>query len=271
MRNTPRPALQGYLFGVAEIQPGLGVELAEVTTAMVSLHRRFYGKGPTRAKTYSVDDTVICILEGGFTTVERTLIEERDVETVLQVRRSFQRAMEEHFTEVVEKALGRTVIAYMSQIHADPDLAVELFVLEPSGSAEEHGAAHGSASGEMLARISTDLVQLHSRFYGRGPTKAKTHLVDDTVFCVLGGGFTTVERTLLDTGEAESVFQMRLSFQQAMDREFRRIVEEATGRGVIAYMSSIHVDPDLAVELFVLEAREPAEADGRESPAEPLP
>lgn len=117
---------------MTDSQPGLGVELAEVTKGMVSLHRRFYGKGPTRAKTYAVNDTVICVLEGGFTTVERTLIDEHDVEAVLQVRRSFQAAMETNFTEVVEKALGRKVIAYMSQIHANPDLAVELFVLEPA-------------------------------------------------------------------------------------------------------------------------------------------
>jgi uncharacterized protein YbcI len=111
----------------------------------------------------------------------------------------------------------------------------------------------------MLAQISTGLVQLHSRYYGKGPTKAKTHLVDDAVVCILRGGFTTVERTLLDTGEVESVYQMRRSFQQAMEENFRLIVEEATGRKVIAYMSSIHVDPDLAVELFVLEpVEEPA-------------
>jgi uncharacterized protein YbcI len=78
-----------------------------------------------------IDDTVICILEGGFTTVERTLIDEKDVDAVLQVRRSFQRAMERQFMAVIEEALGRKVIAYMSQIHADPDLAVELFMLEP--------------------------------------------------------------------------------------------------------------------------------------------
>jgi uncharacterized protein YbcI len=84
-------------------------------------------------------------------------------------------------------------------------------------------------------------------------------MVDDTVVCILRGGFTTVERTLLDTGEVESVYQMRRSFQQAMEENFRLIVEEATGRNVIAYMSSIHVDPDLAVELFVLEpVEEPA-------------
>jgi uncharacterized protein YbcI len=62
---------------VTDGQPRLGAELAEVTKGMVSLHRRFYGKGPTEAKTYAIDDTVICILEGGFTTVERTLIDEK--------------------------------------------------------------------------------------------------------------------------------------------------------------------------------------------------
>ena len=92
-------------------QPRLGDELAEVTKGMVSLHRRFYGKGPTEAKTYAIDDTVICILEGGFTTVERTLIDEKDVYPVLQVRRSFQRAIERQFTAVIEEALGRKVIA----------------------------------------------------------------------------------------------------------------------------------------------------------------
>jgi uncharacterized protein YbcI len=113
----------------------------------------------------------------------------------------------------------------------------------------------------MLAQISTGLVQLHSRYYGKGPTKAKTQIVDDTVVCVLQNGFTTVERTLLDTGQIESVYQMRRSFQQAMEGEFRRIVEQATNREVIAYMSSIHVDPDLAVELFVLKPDE--ESDGQ--------
>jgi uncharacterized protein YbcI len=125
---------------------------------------------------------------------------------------------------------------------------------------------HGPARGETLAQISTGLVQLHSRYYGKGPTKAKTHMVNDTVVCILRGGFTTVERTLLDTGEVESVYQMRRSFQQAMEDEFRRIVEAATGRKVIAYMSSIHVDPDLAVELFVLE---PLERPTEEPPAPP--
>src|SRR5262245_17578253 len=136
---------------MTDSQPRLGAELAEVTKGMISLHRRFYGKGPTKAKTYVVNDTVICVLEGGFTTVERTLIDEHDVDAVLQVRRSFQAAMEDHFTDVVENALGRKVIAYMSQIHADPDLAVELFVLEPLDKGEDEGAVLVGEHDEVVA------------------------------------------------------------------------------------------------------------------------
>ena len=105
----------------------------------------------------------------------------------------------------------------------------------------------------MLAQISTGLVQLHSRYYGKGPTKAKTHMVNDTVISILRGGFTTVERTLIDQGSVDTVYTMRRSFQTAMEEQFTTVVEEATGRKVIAYMSQIHEDPDLAVEIFVLE------------------
>jgi uncharacterized protein YbcI len=120
------------------------------------------------------------------------------------------------------------------------------------------GMRHSSASGETLAQISTGLVQLHSRYYGKGPTKAKTHMVNDTVISILRGGFTTVERTLIDQGNVDAVYSMRRSFQMAMEEQFTTVVQEATGRKVIAYMSQIHQDPDLAVEIFVLEPVEPA-------------
>src|SRR5881394_3961507 len=108
------------------------------------------------------------------------------------------------------------------------------------------GTQQGSARGEVLAKISTGLVQLHSRFYGKGPTKAKTFLVNDTVICILRGGFTTVERTLIDEGNVEAVYDIRRSFQRAMEEPFRAVVEGSLGRRVIAYMSQIHQDPDLA-------------------------
>jgi len=108
-----------------------GEALAEVSRNLVRLHSEYYGKGPTKARSYTIDDTVISILEGGFTTVEKTLIADGRPEPVHEMRRSFQRAMEDRFRAVVEEAMGRRVIAYMSEIHTNPDLAVELFVLEP--------------------------------------------------------------------------------------------------------------------------------------------
>jgi uncharacterized protein YbcI len=106
--------------------------------------------------------------------------------------------------------------------------------------------------GEMLATISNGMVRLHTRYYGKGPTRAKTYLINDTIICMLEEGFTTVERTLIEEGRAEAVHEIRRTFQQAMERQFTNVVEGATGRKVIAYLSQVHVDPDLAVELFML-------------------
>jgi uncharacterized protein YbcI len=109
------------------------------------------------------------------------------------------------------------------------------------------------SEGQRLARVSNGLVHLHTRYYGKGPTAAKTYLVQDTVICMLRECFTTVERTLLDDGRAEAVHQMRRSFQASMHDQFEQVVEEALHRRVIGHMSQIHVDPDVAMELFMLE------------------
>jgi uncharacterized protein YbcI len=110
----------------------------------------------------------------------------------------------------------------------------------------------GHSQGRDLAAISNGLMHLHMQFYGRGPTKAKTHLVDDIVVCVLWNGFTTVEETLIARDEATAVEAFRRRFQTAMEAQFTEVIERATGREVRAYMSQVHVDPNFAVELFLL-------------------
>jgi uncharacterized protein YbcI len=117
-----------------------GQMLAEISNGLAQLHTQYYGKGPTRAKAYMLNDTVVCLLNEGFTRVEQTLIDEGRGEAVHQIRRTFQAAMEDRFTKVVEQATERTVVAYISQVHVDPDFAVELFVLEPTS--EEIVAHH---------------------------------------------------------------------------------------------------------------------------------
>ncbi len=108
-----------------------GTELSSITVAMVQLHRRFYGKGPTEAKTYAINDTILVMLRGGFTTVEKTLMADGKIDEVENIRRSFQKTMKDRFVEVIESTLDRKVLGYMSQINADPDVAIELFLLEP--------------------------------------------------------------------------------------------------------------------------------------------
>jgi len=116
---------------VTDGQQPQGRELAAVSDGLMHLHMRFYGRGPTRAKSHLIDDLVVCVLWNGFTTVEETLIERGEVASVESLRRSFQGAMESRFTDVIESATGRVVRAYLSQVHVDPNFAVELFLLNP--------------------------------------------------------------------------------------------------------------------------------------------
>ena len=54
---------------------------------------------------------------------------------VLDYRAEFQAAMREDAIASIEELTGRKVMAFMSANHIAPDLAAELFVLEPDGEA----------------------------------------------------------------------------------------------------------------------------------------
>jgi uncharacterized protein YbcI len=116
-------------------------------------------------------------------------------------------------------------------------------------------------SGEMLAGISTAIVGLYREHFGKGPTKAKTYALDDVVICVLRDGLTTVEKTLFGRGRGDAVREMRSAFQDAVADRFTSAVESATGRRVIAFMSQMHVAPDLVIEVFVLDRPLPPASD----------
>jgi uncharacterized protein YbcI len=106
--------------------------------------------------------------------------------------------------------------------------------------------------GEALTAISDGLVALLKEYYGRGPTRAKSYYEDDLVVCLLRGGFTRVEQTLLDGGRGSSVIQQRMDFQDLMRERFEAVVTAATGRRVIGFMSGNQQDPDLMCEVFIL-------------------
>lgn len=106
--------------------------------------------------------------------------------------------------------------------------------------------------GDVLTAISDGLVALLKEFYGRGPTRAKSYYEDDLVVCVLRGGFTRVERTLLEGGRGAAVIQQRMAFQDLMRQRFETVIQNATGRPVIGYMSGNQQDPDIMCEVFIL-------------------
>ena len=110
-----------------------------------------------------------------------------------------------------------------------------------------------ASRGQLAAAISNAIVGIHSKHYGKGPTKAKTYLIDDTVVCVMQDVFTTVERTLIDAGKGDLVREVRTTFQYALRDEFKSAVMDITGRRARAFMSQIDCGADMAIEFFLLE------------------
>jgi uncharacterized protein YbcI len=118
----------------------------------------------------------------------------------------------------------------------------------------------------MAADISREIVRLHARMFGRGPTRAKTFVYDDFALCILEDVLTRAEKTLVSAGNTEQVHATRRAFQEAVKDDFVALVEEATGRKVRAFVSQIHVEPELAAELFLFEPEEVARGPEGETP-----
>ena len=106
--------------------------------------------------------------------------------------------------------------------------------------------------GDVLTAISDGMVALLKEFYGRGPSRAKSYYEDDLVVCLLRGGFSRVEQTLLEGGRGSSVIRQRMEFQELMRERFVAVIEQATGRQVIGFMSGNQQAPDIMCEVFIL-------------------
>lgn len=96
------------------------------------------------------------------------------------------------------------------------------------------------------------MVALHERYHHRAPVTAKTLLLgDDLLACVLGGVYTDVEKTMIELQRSTTVQETRSAFQNAMQHKFIEVVEQLSGRQVIAFISNSHVGPDVEIELFM--------------------
>jgi uncharacterized protein YbcI len=111
------------------------------------------------------------------------------------------------------------------------------------------------AGGPLLAAISTSIVGILRDHYGRGPMRAKTYALDDIIVVVMrGSGFTALEQTIMDSGEPGRVVDMRHEFQGWMAKRYTETIEELTGRKVLAFLSQAHVEPDITIEIFFIDA-----------------
>jgi uncharacterized protein YbcI len=109
-----------------------------------------------------------------------------------------------------------------------------------------------SSLGEVRATISKEIVRLQAEYYGKGPTRAKTYIVEDLVVVVLEESFTRAEKTLAERGEKDAIEHIRRRFQQQMADDFTSVVEQATGRKVRVFLSETNIDHDVSVETFLL-------------------
>ncbi|HKH87323.1 MAG TPA: Na-translocating system protein MpsC family protein [Acidimicrobiales bacterium] len=107
--------------------------------------------------------------------------------------------------------------------------------------------------GELNAAITSAIVGIQTKHLGRGPSHASTAHSDQVITVIMRDVMTRAEKALVQTGERHAVMNMRQLLQEAMESDFKAAVERLTGRKVLAFVSGNHVDPDIAVETFILD------------------
>lgn len=112
-----------------------GKVAAAISTATVQLLHKYTGRGPTKARTTIADDLVVVVLADTLSKAEQSLASDGKSAVVLAVRSEFQDTMSRDLVATVERHTGRRVLAFMSANNLDPDMAAEVFVLEPREAA----------------------------------------------------------------------------------------------------------------------------------------
>jgi len=118
---------------------------------------------------------------------------------------------------------------------------------------EPQPALEGQSGASLLSAISREMVKAMKTYYGRGPTKAKSYLMDDLLFIVMRGGMTEAEQTLLEAGEADAVRAFRQTFENIMTERLIGTIEQLTERRVVTYQSQVLFDPNTIVQVFVFD------------------
>jgi uncharacterized protein YbcI len=129
-------------------KPALGTVASAISNATVKLLHEYTGRGPTKARTYIHEDLIAVVLQDTLTMGERSLVRDGEVELVIAARKAFQRTMASQLIAAVERHSGRRVMAFLSDNHIDPDVAVESFVLAPVDDRLVDRASGAGADGD---------------------------------------------------------------------------------------------------------------------------
>lgn len=124
-----------------ERHPALGSKMLQISNAIVGLHKEFYGRGPTKARSTLARDVLVVVLEGGFSQAERTLVESGRIEAVSEARHAMQLVIKDRWIEAVEEILGRRVTSFLSASDPEQQIQVETFLLdsEPPSAQQDDG------------------------------------------------------------------------------------------------------------------------------------
>lgn len=110
--------------------------------------------------------------------------------------------------------------------------------------------AKSDSPSRLLSQISSEMVRAQKEFFGRGPAKTKSYLLDDFLLIVMRGGLLPVERTMLEAGKEDIVRQYRQDCANAMTGRLVGRMEELTGRKILTYQAQVLFDPTIVIELF---------------------
>ncbi len=131
-----------------------GSKAVAISNLVVRTLSEYTGRGPTKSRTHFSGDIVAVVLQDTLTKGERSLVSDGLSDMVLSMRKAFQATMRDDLVSGVEEILGRKVIAFLSDNHIDPDVAVEVFVLAADGTGPQHDGAHGAAKDPREAAVS---------------------------------------------------------------------------------------------------------------------
>ncbi len=109
------------------------------------------------------------------------------------------------------------------------------------------------SGGELNAAVTREVIRVQNESHGRGPKKAFSFHNGNVLVTVLEEVLTPAERRLAANGEGDAVLKMRRLYQRSMAPELKKSIEEITGCKVTAFLSDNHLDPDMAVETFILD------------------